>query len=74
VLAMAAMSMPAVHEKVHQRAKHQRQIKKCAEHVGPVLGEEQDSGDGKKAEQNKPGARCQKAALRLISTPCVFMH
>jgi hypothetical protein len=54
---MTAMPMPAVHEQVHQWAKEQRDVQKCAQHVRTMLREEQDSSHGKKAEQNKPDAR-----------------
>jgi hypothetical protein len=66
VIAMPAVTtMSVMHEHVHQRASEEWQPNENAKDVRAVLGEEQSTSDGKEPEQNKPGARCREAALRL---------
>jgi hypothetical protein len=65
------MSMPAVHEEVHQRAEEERQVDEDPQHVSLVLGEEEDTGNDQEAEQNKPRWR-QEVSVRPTSV--LFMH
>jgi len=39
-------AMPAVHQPVHQRASKQQKIRQNTEEVGPVLCQQEESGNG----------------------------
>jgi hypothetical protein len=67
-------TVSAMHEKVHEKTKKEGQPDERAKDMGAVFGEEQHSGDGEEAKQDKPCARCQEAALRLTSMLRVIMH
>jgi hypothetical protein len=47
-----AMTMPAVHEKVHEYAPEQQQVRQRAEYMCPVLRPEEEGGDAEKHEQD----------------------
>jgi hypothetical protein len=74
VLAVAAMPMTAVHEKVHQRTQEKWQVNERAEHVSAVLGEQQRTCNDDKAEQYEAGSRVQQAALWFIVTMRMSVH
>jgi hypothetical protein len=45
-----------MHEDVHQRTGEQRQPNEKSEHVGPMLGEQQNPGDGGEAGEHQSHA------------------
>jgi hypothetical protein len=54
--AVAAMSVPAMHEQVHEDAAKRQHIDKRAENMGAVFREEQEAADREKGEQDEPGS------------------
>jgi hypothetical protein len=60
------MSMPTVHEDVHQRAGEDQQIRERPEEMGGVLGHEVKPRDREKADQNDPSSRRKKTTLRIL--------
>ena len=45
--------MAVVHERVHQRARQQERVRQDAQHVGTMLGEEQEAADDRDDQQRK---------------------
>ena len=57
-------AMTAMHEDVQKRTSQERKPNQKTEHMRAVLGKEQCADNGKEADENKSGPRCQKATLR----------
>jgi len=51
------MAVPTVHENVHERTSQQGEPNQKPQHVCAVLGEQQDTCDDQKSDQNQSGAR-----------------
>jgi len=67
-------TMSAVHEYVHQRAQEKRQPNEYTQDMGAVLGEQQDAGYNRKADQHQPCRRGEKAALIAMAIVVVQRH
>ena len=48
----AMVTVPAVHEKMQKRAQKQQSVWQEAEEVRGMLGDEEESGDGKESDQD----------------------
>ena len=57
-------AMPVMHEKMHERAGEQRQPDECTEHMRPMFGEQEGTGDDGKSENS--------AAREIRKLPCGF--
>ncbi|CAD5378497.1 exported hypothetical protein [Pseudomonas sp. OF001] len=55
---MPSMTMTAMHEQVHQGTGQQQQKWEIGYDVGPMLGEQKISGDGKKSKKEPIGTAC----------------
>jgi hypothetical protein len=51
----AVTAMTAVHEEVHEGTGEEQEIGHDAEHVRPVLGEQEEGRDRQESEQRQPG-------------------
>jgi hypothetical protein len=56
-------TVPSMHENVHERAKEERQIKEYAQDVSAVLGEQQQTRNGKETQHNQCRPRGKKTTL-----------
>jgi len=52
-LAVGAITVPAVHEQVHQWAAQQQQERQCAEEVGAVFAQQDVRGNRAECEQTE---------------------
>jgi hypothetical protein len=68
------MPVPAVHEKVHQRAGEKRQLDENTPEMSAVLGQQERAGDDDETEQRQPDVRSEKTSLRLVSMPGVIVE
>lgn len=64
---MAAVPMPVMHEKVHQRASSDQQPGQRAEDVRGVFGEKEEAGDPQEADGNDPGRGAPPGLFLLLS-------
>jgi hypothetical protein len=55
-MVMVAVSMPAMHEDVHQRAGEQKKIGKSTQNVSAMLGEQQDTDDHQETAEDQASA------------------
>jgi hypothetical protein len=51
---MTSMTTVSMHEEVHERADEKRQPNEYTQDMGAVLGEQQDAGNNRKADQHQP--------------------
>ena len=57
-VSMSAMPMPTMHEDMHQRAGQEQQEWQIRHDMGPVLGEQEITGDGKEAQKVPVDTSC----------------
>src|SRR5690242_12097503 len=60
---MVMAAMPAVHEKVHQRASEQKKKRQDAHHMRPMLGQQEERRNDEKSRQHPAGRAVQTAGL-----------
>jgi hypothetical protein len=64
IMPMSAMPMPTMHEDMHQGAGQEQQEWQIRHDMGPVLGEQEITGDGKEAQKVPVDTSC--AMLRHV--------
>jgi hypothetical protein len=56
VIIVTSVTVPSMHEYVHERASQQRKPNEDAEHVGLVFGKEQRTSDNQERDQDQSHA------------------
>jgi hypothetical protein len=57
------MSVPVVHEQVHQRAGQDQQPREDAKEMSPVLGDKKEPANDEEAEQRQPARLAPPGAV-----------
>ncbi len=69
------MAMAAMHEEMHQRTGKQGQPNEEAQHMRPMLREQQRSTDAQKAGEDERGSGFDRpASLRALSASKLILH